>query len=45
MLKTQSPLEVETEMKELTSSYQNKLEFIKNPIVAEFLECRKILLI
>lgn len=37
MLKTQSPLEVETEMKELTSSYQNKLEFIKNPIVAEFL--------
>ncbi len=37
MLKTQSPLQVETEMKELTSSYQNKLEFIKNPIVAEFL--------
>ena len=37
MLKAQSPLEVETEMKELTSSYQNKLEFIKNPIVAEFL--------
>ena len=37
MLKTQRPLEVETEMKELTSSYQNKLEFIKNPIVAEFL--------
>ena len=36
MLKTQSPLQVETEMKELTSSYQNKLEFIKNPIVAEF---------
>lgn len=29
---------VENEMKELTSKYQNnKLEFIKNPVVAEFL--------
>ena len=29
---------VESEMKELTASYQNdKLEFIKNPVVAEFL--------
>ena len=24
-------------MKELTSSYQDKLEYIKNPIIAEFL--------
>ena len=24
-------------MKKLTSSYQNKLEFIKNPMIAEFL--------
>lgn len=29
---------VENEMKELTSTYQNdKLEFIKNPVIAEFL--------
>ena len=38
MLKTQKKEIVETEMKELTSSYQNdKLEFIKNPVIAEFL--------
>ncbi len=38
MLQTQQPDLVETEMKELTSAYQNdKLEFIKNPVVAEFL--------
>ena len=38
MLKTQKRELVESEMKELTASYQNdKLEFIKNPVVAEFL--------
>ncbi len=38
MLKTQKQELVESEMKELTSDYQNdKLEFIKNPVVAEFL--------
>ncbi len=36
--KTQKKELIETEMKELTASYQNdKLEFIKNPVVAEFL--------
>ena len=37
ILKTQGKLAVETEMKELTSEYQTKLEFIKNPVIAEFL--------
>ena len=38
MLKTQKKKLVEDEMKKLTASYQNdKLEFIKNPVVAEFL--------
>ncbi|HBZ64255.1 MAG TPA: DUF1016 domain-containing protein [Lachnospiraceae bacterium] len=38
MLKTQKKELVESEMKELTERYQNdKLEFIKNPVVAEFL--------
>ena len=38
MLETQKKEFVESEMKELTASYQNdKLEFIKNPMVAEFL--------
>lgn len=38
MLGTQKKELVENEMKELTASYQNdKLEFIKNPVVAEFL--------
>ena len=38
MLKTQKRELVESEMKKLTASYQNdKLEFIKNPVVAEFL--------
>ena len=38
MLKTQKKELVESEMKEMTASYQNdKLEFIKNPVVAEFL--------
>lgn len=38
MLQTQQKELVENEMKELTSSYQNdKLEFIKNPVIAEFL--------
>ncbi|MBU5408298.1 DUF1016 family protein [Ruminococcus sp. MSJ-25] len=38
MLKTQKKELVEDEMKKLTASYQNdKLEFIKNPLVAEFL--------
>ena len=38
MLETQKKELVEHEMKELASPYQNdKLEFIKNPVVAEFL--------
>lgn len=38
MLETQKKELVEREMKELTALYQNdKLEFIKNPVVAEFL--------
>lgn len=38
MLKTQNQDVVDSEMKQLTSNYQNdKLEFIKNPVIAEFL--------
>lgn len=38
MLKTQKKELVEQEMKALTTSYQeNRLEFIKNPVIAEFL--------
>ena len=37
ILKTQDKAGVEEEMHQLTSSYQNKLEFIKNPVIAEFL--------
>ena len=37
ILKSQDKQAVEDEMKKLTSSYQNKLEFIKNPVIAEFL--------
>lgn len=37
ILKTQDKSAVETEMKELTYEYQTKLEFIKNPVIAEFL--------
>lgn len=38
LLQTQKKELVENEMKELTSSYQSdKLEFVKNPVVAEFL--------
>ena len=38
MLQTQQKDLVESEMKELTAPYQNdKLEFIKNPVIAEFL--------
>ncbi len=38
LLKSQNPDQVEREMKELTASYQSdKLEFIKNPVIAEFL--------
>ena len=33
MLKTQDKNAVESEMKELTSPYQEKLEFIKNPVI------------
>ena len=40
ILKTQDKTAVEAEMKELTSEYQAKLEFIKNPIIAEFLGMR-----
>ena len=38
MLQTQQKDLVESEMKELTASYKNdKLEFIKNPVITEFL--------
>ena len=38
ILKSQNPIPVEQEMKTLTASYQaDKLEFIKNPVIAEFL--------
>lgn len=37
MLKSQDKKGVEEEMRELTSPYQNKLEFIRNPVIAEFL--------
>ncbi len=37
MLKSQDRTGVEEEMRQLTSQYQNKLEFIKNPVIAEFL--------
>ncbi len=37
ILKTQDKAGVEDEMKRLTSPYQDKLEFIKNPVIAEFL--------
>lgn len=38
MLKTHNQDVVDSEMKQLTSNYQNdKLEFIKNPVIAEFL--------
>ncbi len=38
ILKSQAPEKVMQEMKQLTSKYRNnKLEFIKNPVIAEFL--------
>ena len=41
MLKTQDPQGVEREMKEKTSPYQDKLEFIRNPVIAEFLDMQQ----
>lgn len=37
MLLAPDKLAVEAEMKQLTSPYQGKLEFIRNPVIAEFL--------
>lgn len=37
LLKSQDKLGIESEMNQLTSPYQNRLEFIKNPVIAEFL--------
>ena len=37
MLKTTDPAGVEQEMIKKTSSYEDKLEFIRNPVIAEFL--------
>ena len=37
LLKTQDKDSVEQEMKQLTTPLQDKLEFIKNPVIAEFL--------
>lgn len=41
MLKTQDSQGVEREMKEITSPYQDKLEFIRNPVIAEFLDMQQ----
>lgn len=41
ILKSQDKGGVKAEMHQLTSPYQNKLEFIKNPIIAEFLGMQK----
>ena len=37
MLLSHNSKAVENEMKQLTSEYQGKLEFIRNPVIAEFL--------
>lgn len=37
MLKAQDPAGVKAEMQEKASPYQGKLEFIRNPVIAEFL--------
>lgn len=37
MLKTPDPSGVEAEMRSLTAPYQDKLEFIKNPVITKFL--------
>ncbi len=37
LLQSQNPNHVVMEMKEKTSKYQDKFEFIKNPVIAEFL--------
>ena len=37
MLKTPDPAGVEQEMIEKTSAYEDKLEFIRNPVIAEFM--------
>ena len=37
VLKTQDKDSIEQEMKQLTAPFQDKLEFIKNPVIAEFL--------
>lgn len=37
VLKTQDPVGVKKEMQEITAPYQDKLEYMKNPIIAEFL--------
>ncbi len=41
MLLTTNKPAVEAEMKQLTSEYQKKLEFIRNPVIAEFLNMQE----
>ena len=41
MLLTTNKSAVEAEMKQLTSEYQKKLEFIRNPVIAEFLDMQE----
>ncbi len=41
MLLTNDKKAVEGEMKQLTSKYQQKLEFIRNPVIAEFLNMQE----
>lgn len=42
MLRTTDPAGVEREMVKKTSPYQDKLEFIRNPIIAEFLGMQQV---
>ncbi len=41
LLKSQAKLGIEAEMNQLTSLYQNRLEFIKNSVIAEFLDMQE----
>lgn len=41
LLKAPNPHVIETEMHTITNKYQDKLEFIKNPVIAEFLNMKE----
>ena len=40
-LNSANPSETEKDMMNITSEFQNKLEFIKNPVIAEFLDMKQ----